>query len=388
MVEIDNIFDFKRWISTQLVSKAAIQEISLIGFDDEILTREFKDCMFLGCEMNDLIAGHIVRTGGLVIPNSKYVDFQIHRAFLYDPKELFMGFDLNNNEGYQSTLDYKIYKDYVKDGMENPKSIYTSLMRRLHDHSITDALQELIEGRKVVAVMGGHGMERSDSFYTKIAKISRSLTKKGYLLVSGGGPGAMEATHLGAYFACRTELEMLNAIDEIKIRPKNAEIGKEYEDEDWLHRSWRIMEKYPLSERNKNESMSIGIPTWLYGHEPPAPFATHIAKYFANSVREDGLLTIAKHGVIFAPGSAGTIQEIFQDNTQNYYAAYNNTTIKKYVSPMILTGVDHWTIENPLWSLLKKLSDGRPYGKILSLTDNENIIVDKIVSYDPAQFAF
>ncbi len=78
----------------------------------------------------------------------------------------------------------------------------------------------------------------------------------------------------------------------------------------------KIIDKYPLTANDYEKCKSIGIPTWLYGHEPPAPFATHIAKYFANSVREDGLLTIAKHGVIFAPGSAGTTQEIFQDATQ------------------------------------------------------------------------
>jgi two-component system alkaline phosphatase synthesis response regulator PhoP len=36
-------------------------------------------------------------------------------------------------------------------------------------------------------------------------------------------------------------------------------------------------------------------------------------------VREDGLLSLAKGGVVFAPGPAGTIQEIFQDLTQNHY---------------------------------------------------------------------
>ena len=35
-----------------------------------------------------------------------------------------------------------------------------------------------------------------------------------------------------------------------------------------------------------------------------------------------GLLAIAKHGVIYAPGSAGTIQEIFQDAAQNHYSSF------------------------------------------------------------------
>jgi len=57
----------------------------------------------------------------------------------------------------------------------------------------------------------------------------------------------------------------------------------------------------------------------LYGHEPPNLFSFHIAKYFYNSLREDGLVTISNAGLIFAKGNAGTVQEIFQDTTLVYY---------------------------------------------------------------------
>ncbi len=130
----------------------------------------------------------------------------------------------------------------------------------------------------------------------------------------------MEATHLGAYFATRTMDELATAIDMLKQRPSDSKPGKEYADPDWLHRAWRVMERFPIPSGQEELCKSVGIPTWLYGHEPPAVFATHIAKYFANSIREDGLLAIANHGVIFAPGSAGTTQEIFQDAAQNHYA--------------------------------------------------------------------
>ena len=66
---------------------------------------------------------------------------------------------------------------------------------------------------------------------------------------------------------------------------------------------------------------SLSIPTWHYGHEPTSPFATHIAKLFQNSIREDGLLTIARQGIVFTRGSAGTLQEVFQDAQQNFYAS-------------------------------------------------------------------
>ena len=121
----------------------------------------------------------------------------------------------------------------------------------------------------------------------------------------------------------------------------------------------------------------VGIPTWLYGHEPPAPFATHIAKYFANSVREDGLLAIAKHGVIFAPGSAGTTQEVFQDAAQNHYAN------QQFISPMIMFGEEHWTKKRPVWPLLATVAKGKEYGELIALTDSEDEIIRRIKMFNP-----
>ncbi|KAB1068166.1 hypothetical protein F6U93_07660 [Tamlana haliotis] len=388
MLEIDSLLEFENWINTGAKTPLALQELNLLAYDAKIFEHTFKDSMFLGCELSNEAAGHIVKTGGMVISNRKDQPFKMHKARLYSVEELFKGFDINSEGGYKDTFDYKVYKDYVENGMETPASIHTSLARRLHDHSITDALYELIEGKKVVAIMGGHAMERQDPYYLEIAKISRTLTRKGFLMVSGGGPGAMEATHLGAYFACRTEAELIEAVDTFKTRLPDAISGKEYDDKDWLHRAWKIKTQYPILPGKEEASMSIGIPTWLYGHEPPAPFATHIAKYFANSVREDGLLTIAKYGVIFAPGSAGTTQEIFQEVTQNHYAPYNTHTIKKHVSPMILFGVKTWTEERPLWDFMKHTSEGRPYGELLNLTEDASEIINYIVNYDPEAYAF
>src|SRR5260370_38022412 len=77
------------------------------------------------------------------------------------------------------------------------------------------------------------------------------------------------------------------------------------------------MPAYSLSKTAKGESPAL--PTWYYGHEPTTPFATHIAKYFQNSIREDGLIALAVHGIVSASGRAGTLQEIFQDTVRNYY---------------------------------------------------------------------
>ena len=73
----------------------------------------------------------------------------------------------------------------------------------------------------------------------------------------------------------------------------------------------------------------------LYVDEPVNQFATHLAKYFENSIRENGLLAIALGGVVFTPGGSGTAQEIFTDAAQNDYTLYGVR------SPMIFLGRAH-----------------------------------------------
>lgn len=375
MREIDTRDDFQSWLAGGPREPAAVQGLDLSAYAKQLTAGSFAGSLFLGCELPSAAAGAIVAGGGVVIPNLEEFEFQLHRAKLYSPEELFAGYQ-PGPDGYARTLDYRIYRQYLEQGRQ-AASIKVSLARRLHDHAITDALQEALAGRRVVAVMGGHGMERRDPFYRQIAQLSRQLTGEGYLLVSGGGPGAMEATHLGAYFAARPEEDLQAALQQLAVRPADGRPGKEYLDPDWLERAWRVRERYPIAAGQERATSSIGIPTWLYGHEPPAAFASQIAKYFANSVREDGLLEIAHHGVIFAPGSAGTTQEIFQDATQNHYGTTG------FASPMILFGHDHWTTTRPVWPLLEKVSAAHPYGKLVCLTDDPQEIADRIRSYRP-----
>lgn len=394
MRQIDTIAEFRDWATSAsgvADPPTAVQSLDLSGYSDLIGQLSFPDSIFLACELSEQAAGHIVMTGGVVIPDLTGFDFTVHRSSLYSVEELFAGFDPADPDGYSKTYDQQVYRQYQQQG-PSPRAFNTSLARRLHDHSITEALEEALvdttagvddncDGqpprRKVVAIMGGHGMERSDPMYLAVARISRELTRRGYLMISGGGPGAMEATHLGAYVASRPDGDLERALAILRPRPDGAKPGKEYADQDWLHRGWAVLEQLPIPPGTEDRCMSIGVPTWLYGHEPPAVFATHIAKYFANSVREDGLLALAVHGVVFAPGSAGTTQEIFQDAAQNHYATQG------VYSPMILFGAEFWTSTRPVWPLLSLVAKDERYGELLSLTSSEQDVINQITAYDP-----
>jgi predicted Rossmann-fold nucleotide-binding protein len=278
---------------------------------------------------------------------------------LYNKDSLFNDFDYMRPDSYSNTLDKLVY-DYYRNTLDS-NSIIDTLAQRLHDHSITDSLTDFIskyDERRLVAIMGGHRVKRTDEIYLQVARLSKTLTENGHILLSGGGPGIMEATHFGAWMAGLTDEELLDGLSILEKAPI-------YSDDDWLATSFKVIDKYPNPKFN-----SIGIPTWHYGHELPTPFATHIAKYFENSVREEGLLAIAKGGVIFTPGSAGTMQEVFQDLAQNHYESYG------YASPMILLNVEFWTQHRPIFPIIQQMSDNGDLMNLnLGLYDkNEDVI--------------
>ena len=66
---------------------------------------------------------------------------------------------------------------------------------------------------------------------------------------------------------------------------------------------------------------------------------------------------------MFLPGAAGTVQEIFQDACENYYADGPR------VAPMVLVGVEHWTVRVPAWPLLRALAAERPMDDRVHLVD-------------------
>jgi len=339
MEEFESLEDFKKFLNKNAVIDIAVQSIDLTDIEEEVLKTNFSKCIFLGCKMTNKIWNHLHNDN--YIFQHLDVPFNIYPNKLYSKETLYDGYDYKNPETYNNTFDKKVYDHYIKQG-KDAQRIKETLARRLHDHSITDALQEFIsknyDENKVVAIMGGHSLSRNDENYQQVAKISKQLTEAGYLLVSGGGPGAMEATHVGAWFAGQDDKNMQKAFALLAKAPT-------YQHADWLKVAFQVLEKYPESKYK-----SLGIPTWLYGHEPPTPFATHIAKYFANSVREEGLLAIAKGGVIFSPGSAGTLQEIFQGISQKHYKAYGST------SPLLFLNKTYWNFNRPVYPVIELMA--------------------------------
>ena len=335
------------------------------GIDWEGL--ECEGAIFLGCQFpEDLSICDLQGKGASVFPRFKALPFNPYRPELYTREELMEGWTREKDR----SVDKQIYDHFVKHGKKDP-DIVEALAERLHDHAIDDGLTDLLEGRiekdgkkRVVAVMGGHGTGRDDESFKKVAHLTRRLTKEGYFIASGGGPGIMEAANLGAYLADLTKEELDTVLKSLEASPK-------YDRKGYVEAAQKVIDQYPTGHS------SLAVPTWFYGHEPTNLFSAHVAKYFSNSIREDGLLAIARHGIVFAPGSGGTTQEIFQDACQNHYATFGE------ISPMVFLGKKRYTEDTMLWECLKNLAEGRDYKRYLHLSDEVDEIVEFIKANPP-----
>ncbi|MFO8101621.1 MAG: TIGR00730 family Rossman fold protein [Dehalococcoidia bacterium] len=65
---------------------------------------------------------------------------------------------------------------------------------------------ELASVRPAVTVYGSSRLKSTDPLYAQIEEIARRLAETGFAIITGGGPGAMEAANKGAYEAGGTSI--------------------------------------------------------------------------------------------------------------------------------------------------------------------------------------
>lgn len=365
MIELENLEQFDAHLDTHnSLTDAACQGLDLTERTWRLFEAQVQGAFFLGCAFESSALEYLNDHGAYVFPRLDDLPFRSFRPKLYDAAELYDTYVPGDHPSYNDTVDarsYRIHKQHA-----GSADVVGTLAERIHDHAIDNALHAHLEsiGREsVVAIMGGHGLTRTDTAYVQVAHLGRALTAAGFYVATGGGPGAMEAANLGAWMAAHPAGALDEALELLSSASTFEPVGE------WLDAAFAVRERWP--QPDPAAGSSLGVPTWHYGHEPPNVFATEIAKYFANSIREDGLLAIALAGVVFAPGSAGTIQEVFQDAAQNHYESFGKA------SPMVFLDTNYWTDVKPVYPVLQQLAVGRSYGELLTAFDE----VDDIVSF-------
>ena len=364
--EIESLYALRQVLShNETLRHYAFQSVNFEKSGFPMEKYRFEDCLFMGCTIPPRMF-YAMDEACIVLPRVK-MPYKVFPNKLYDAQSLYLHYKPGYHETYYTCYDTIVYDRYMAMGKAT-SDIKETLCRLLHDHSISNAIEQLVseyDEKDIVAVMGGHAVKRTDTQYHQIVDISKRLTEAGKLMISGGGPGAMEAVHLGAWMAGRSDAEVEDALSILAPTPTFREKG-------WLTTAWQVMDKYPRDP----QFHSLGIPTWFYGHEPATPFASQIAKFFDNSLREDCIISLPKGGIIYTPGSAGTFQEIFQDAAQNHYKTLGTA------SPMVFLGKQYYTEDVPIYSLLRDLQDrGRYQNLLLSITDDTGDVIRYLMDF-------
>jgi predicted Rossmann-fold nucleotide-binding protein len=340
-------------------------------------------CLLLGLDLDAVTEAAARRRGAIVFPPLPPRPYDPYRAALYTPAELMRPGPADPSR----SLDEEIAAHF--DAAGHPPGLLESLAQRLHDHAIEEALAEVLgpdpsDRLDLVGFMGGHSAGRDADFYARVARTAFLIARAGFRVVTGGGPGMMEAANLGAYMAQGygpSDLqEAIATLGEVPAPPQ----GRDWREQPggweryqrYLDRAREVLRRFPRAEPPPR-ARNIAVPTWFYGWEPTNLFADAVAKYFSNSLREDGLLAVCVGGVVYGPGSLGTTQEIFVDAAQNHYGSF------EYVSPMAFLGVDHYTRRSAHWTLLQQLSVGRPWGRLMVVSDSPEEISGFIMRNRP-----
>ncbi|MEH0935682.1 LOG family protein [Micromonospora psammae] len=372
--EIETRADFDRRLATGSLAGLTVQGLRLdLEPVPDLTGTVVTGTLFVGCRFASREVGaDLVRRGANVVPPFSGLPYPTQPSHLYTPEELAAGFA---EGGFAGMYDTRVYEHFRAHGGALP-DVREALGQRLHDHGVDNALVDATRTwlathgpQSVVGVMGGHAVPRGSVPYRMAAVLGWELARADRLVVTGGGPGVMEAANLGAFLATWPAEELTAAIDLLATAP-------DFTDHDrYTAAALTVRERYaagPAAPRRTPgldwaRSGGLAIPTWLYGHEPANLFAGKIAKYFSNAIREDTILRLSRGGIVFAPGRAGTVQEVFQAATKTYYGTDGAS------GAYVFLDRTYWTTELPIESLLRPLFAASPFGDLsatVHLTDD------------------
>ena len=229
-VEIDSLSDFDARIArTETLDGSFVSSLDLRERSEALLRVDPRGAVFLGCRLADPVEGATgaggangandaggpvdvaarLRAGGaLLFPALPDVPFDPYRPLLYSPDELYGVVDGRVREPasggrppYDRSPDSMVYA-----WTRSPagRTLTADLAATLHDHSVDGALDDVtdrLDPAHIVGVMGGHALSRHDPAYAAMARLGGGLARAGRTVVTGGGPGAMEAANRGAYLS-------------------------------------------------------------------------------------------------------------------------------------------------------------------------------------------
>lgn len=385
--EIETREELDQDLTTGTIAGLTVQGLRLdTDWPQALSTADVTETLFVGCHLPSAeISADLVRRGAHVIPAFAELPYPTQPSRLYTPEDLAQGF---TEAAVGDMYDAVVYRHFVEGGGALP-TVREALAQRMHDHGIDDALGDEVTAWQadhqgpIVGIMGGHAERRGSPCYQAAAVIGRGLARNGCLIVTGGGPGVMEAANLGAYHCDLDQSRLASAIQTLAQAPDFSDPGP------YTAAALAVRAATPPPAGDSGPDAGdwarrggLAIPTWLYGHEPANLFAARIAKYFSNAIREDIILRISRGGIIFAPGRAGTVQEVFQAATKSFYATDGDS------GPFVFLNRDYWRTTLPVESLLRPTLAQSPHGdlsRLIHVTDSPEEAVEIILDHARAR---
>jgi predicted Rossmann-fold nucleotide-binding protein len=373
--EIESRSELDQHLAAGSLAGLVVQGLHLDSRPPDLSGVDVTDTLFVGCRFAGRdVEADLVRRGAHVVPEFPSVPYPTSPSSLYTPQDLAAGFPTG---GFTGMYDTVVYEHFKATGGALP-AVRESLAQRLHDHGIDDGLTDLTTGwladhpaTSIVGVMGGHAQPRGSVAYRLATSLGWRLARAGRVVLTGGGPGVMEAANLGAYLSSQPAEALTEAVDLLAHAP-------DFHDHDaYTAAALRVRTEYPpAGGLDWARRGGLSIPTWLYGHEPANLFAAWIAKYFSNAIREDTILRLARGGIVFAPGRAGTVQEIFQAATKTFYVTDGAS------GPYVFLDAHFWKGDLPAPDLLRTLLSATPGGDLSGLvhvTDSVDEALDLLL---------
>ena len=166
------------------LSGLRLQDLDLTGHEDALLARtDVEGMVVLGGHLPPALDAHLRAHGALVFPADPRAPVNPYRSTLYQPHELYAGLA---EHGYEATPDARAYH-WSRDA-EDQHDAFVTLLRAIHDDSVTDALDEFVHGVPTVGVMGGHALARGTARYTGAARWATGSPPRGSRSSRAGDP--------------------------------------------------------------------------------------------------------------------------------------------------------------------------------------------------------